>query len=74
MEMEEEKRRDTQEPEGSAKRAIPADGEGINPDTGRFPKMELLMIESWGPLLTPHKRRDEAYGGGRRKRSLGLPT
>ena len=48
MEGVDEKRHDAEEPEGSAKsqepRAIPADGEGINPDTGRLPRMELLLV------------------------------
>ena len=74
MEKEEEKRRDTEELEGSAKRAIPADGEGINLGANELPKMELLPSESWGPLLTPYKRKNDTYGGGKRKRSLGLPT
>ena len=46
MEKEEEKRRDTEELEGSAKRAIPADGEGINLGANELPKMELLPSES----------------------------
>ena len=74
MERVDKKRRDSEGPEGSAKRAIPADEEGINPGTGRLPKMELLLSESWEPLLTPHKRQYEACDGGRRKRSLGIPT
>ena len=44
MEGVDERRRDAEEPEGSARRAIPADGEGINPDSGRLPSMELLSV------------------------------
>ena len=44
MEGVNERRHDAEEPEGSAKRAIPTDGEGINLDTGRLPRMELLSV------------------------------
>ena len=52
-----EKRRDAEEPEGSAKRAIPADGEGVDPWANELPKMELLSTEVFvGDLF-------EALGG-----------
>ena len=45
MEKEEEKRRDAEVPEGSAKGAIPEDGESVNLDADQLPKMELLSSE-----------------------------
>ena len=44
-EKEEEKRRDAEVPEGSAKGAIPEDGESVNLDADKLPKMELLSSE-----------------------------
>ena len=40
-----EKRRNNQEPEGSAKRAMPVDGEGINLGASELPNMELLSSD-----------------------------
>ena len=45
LEKVDERRRDTQKPEGSARSAMPVDGEGINLEASELPRMELLSSD-----------------------------
>ena len=51
LKKEKEERHGTDELEGSAKRAIPHDGEGINPGASRPPKMGILPSGVMGEIF-----------------------